>query len=96
MKQEGGNNGIKERIKLFSIAKDSRNDRIKEGERSAGQRNACENGSALKFLAGDEGKRPLGRSGCRWVYNIKIYIKKNKILQNGFINLMVGKSGEIL
>jgi hypothetical protein len=36
MKQEGGNNGIKERIKLFSIAKDSRNDRIKEGERSAG------------------------------------------------------------
>jgi hypothetical protein len=78
MKQEGGNNCIKERVIIFSIAKHSRNDRIKESERIEGGGSACENRSAFKALAGDEGKRPLGRSRRRWVYNIKIYIKKDK------------------
>jgi hypothetical protein len=39
---------------------------------------ACENGSEFKALAGDEEKRPLGRFTHRWMYNIKIYIKKDE------------------
>jgi hypothetical protein len=32
--------------------------------------------NAYKILVGkSEGKRPLGRSRCRWVHNIKIHLR---------------------
>jgi hypothetical protein len=31
----------------------------------------------MTFVRNLEGKRPLGRSRCRWEYNIKIIIKEN-------------------
>jgi hypothetical protein len=56
---------------------------------------ACENGSSFKALVGDEGKRPLGRSRSRCVYNIKIYIKKNEKVYNGIVRLSIGNSDEL-
>jgi hypothetical protein len=36
-----------------------------------------ENRNAYRILAGKpEGKRPLGRSGCRWVDNIEVYLRE--------------------
>jgi hypothetical protein len=33
--------------------------------------------NANRILVGKpEGKRPLGRSRCRWVYNIKMYLRE--------------------
>jgi hypothetical protein len=47
--------------------------------------------NAYRILVGkSEGKRPLGRLRRRWVYNIKIYLKRDRM---GWFELDLSGSG---
>jgi hypothetical protein len=51
------------------------------------------------LLEKPEGKRPLGRPRCRWVYNIKMDLREigwDSMVWIGLIWLRIGTSGELL
>jgi hypothetical protein len=44
----------------------------------------AEERNAYRILMGKpEGKRPLGRTGCRWVDNIKMHLKRDRMGWSG-------------
>jgi hypothetical protein len=49
------------------------------------------------FVRKPEVKRPLGRPGCRWGDNIKMYLREiGWVVWTEFICLRIGTSGELL
>jgi hypothetical protein len=53
--------------------------------------------NSYRILVGKpEGKRPLGRSRRRWVDNIKIDLKRDRIVCTGSIWLRIGTIGGLL
>jgi hypothetical protein len=53
--------------------------------------------NAYKILVGkSDGKRQVGRPKCRWEDNIKIDLKYDMRMRNGFIWLRIRTSGGLL
>jgi hypothetical protein len=40
-----------------------------------------------------EGKRPLGRSRCKWKDNIKMDLREDEVVWTGLIRIRIGTSG---
>jgi hypothetical protein len=61
---------------------------------------SCTNGEKMNaynnFMAKPEGKRPLGRSRCRWVDNIKTKLRENGVVFIGLVWLRIGTNGGLM
>jgi hypothetical protein len=70
---------------------------VKEDEIGRACSTNREKTNAYRILVGNpEGKRPLGRPRCRWVDNLKIYLREDGMVWIGSIWLSIGTSGWIL